>query len=40
MASAADKYCTFLISTEKSSSFQQEEICKDLESTDVALKVK
>lgn len=40
MSSAADRNCTFLISTEKSSSVQQEEICKDLESPDIALKVK
>lgn len=40
MASQADKNCTYLISTEKSSSFQQEEICKDLESPEVATKIK
>ena len=40
MSSANDKNCTFLISTEKSSSVQQEDICKDLESPEVATKVR
>lgn len=40
MSSSADRNCTFLISTEKSSSVQQEEICKELESTDIAMKIK
>ena len=40
MTSAADKNCTFLISTEKSSSVQQEDICKDLESPEVPNKIR
>lgn len=40
MASVVEKNCTFLISTEKSTSVQQEDICKDLESTDINVKVK
>lgn len=40
MTSAIDKNCTFLISNEKSGSVLQEDICKDLESTDVTLKIK
>lgn len=40
MASQSDKNCTFLISTEKSASIQQDDICKDLENADVAIKIK
>ena len=40
MASQSDKNCTFLISTEKSASIQQDDICKDLEDADVAIKIK
>ena len=40
ITSAIDKNCTFLISNEKSTSVQQEEICKDLESTDVNNKIR
>ena len=40
MTSSIDKNCTFLISTEKSGSVQQDEICKDLENSDVAVKIK
>jgi hypothetical protein len=40
MSSSADKNCTYLISTEKSSSVQQDEICKDLENVEVASKIK
>ena len=40
MTSSIDKNCTFLISTEKAGSIQQEEICKDLENSDVAMKIK
>jgi hypothetical protein len=40
MSSSSDKYCTFLISTEKSSSIQQEDICKDLENPEVASKIR
>lgn len=40
MTSTADKNCTFLISTEKVGSIQQEEICKDLETTEVASKIR
>lgn len=40
MSSSNDKNCTFLVSTEKSGVAQQEDICKDLESHDVALKAK
>eukprot|EP01035_Chromulina_nebulosa_P019621 gene19621-25530_t len=39
-SSAIDKYCTFLISTEKSTQIQQEEICKDLESNEITNKIK
>jgi hypothetical protein len=38
--SAIDKNCTFLISNDKSGSIQQEEICKDLESSDVNSKIR
>lgn len=38
--SQSDKNCTFLISTEKSSTTQQEDICKDLENADVQIKIK
>ena len=37
---SSNDYCTYLISTEKSTSVSQEEICKDLESTDVNIKIK
>lgn len=40
ITSAIDKNCTFLISNEKSASIQQEEICKDLESSDVNNKIR
>ena len=39
-SSAIDKNCTFLIANDKSGSVQQEEICKDLESSDVNSKIK
>ena len=38
--SQSDKNCTYLISTEKSASVQQEDICKDLENVEVASKIK
>ncbi len=38
--SQSDKNCTYLISTEKSASVQQEDICKELENPDVAVKAK
>lgn len=38
--SAIDKNCTFLISTDKASGIQQEDICKDLESNDVSIKIR
>jgi coatomer subunit beta len=37
--SGLDKNCTFLISTEKANSIQQEDICKDLESPEIENKV-
>lgn len=40
MTSVVEKNCTYLISTEKSTSFQQEDICKDLESKTNSVKVK
>ena len=40
MSSAIDKNCTFLIANDKSASVSQEEICKDLESTEVGSKVR
>jgi len=40
MTSSADRNCTYLISTEKSSSVLQEDICKDLESQDIQIKIK
>ncbi len=40
MTSAIDKNCTFLISNEKASGLQQEDICKDLESNDVEIKIR
>lgn len=40
MISAIDKNCTFLIANDKSSGVQQEDICKDLESNEVASKVR
>ena len=40
MSSTADKNCTFLISTERSTSIQQEDICKDLENADIPIKVR
>ena len=40
MASVIDKNCTFLINTEKSGSISQEEICKDLESAEVQVKIR
>jgi len=38
MATANDKNCTFLVCTEKSGVAQQEDICKDLESSDNTIK--
>ena len=40
MTSSADRNCTYLINTEKSSSVQQEDICKDLESPELPVKIK
>jgi coatomer subunit beta len=40
MTSAVDKNCTFLIASEKTSQVQQEDICKDLESNDIQIKIK
>lgn len=40
MSSASDRNCTYLISTEKSSSVLQEDICKDLENSNVETKIK
>jgi hypothetical protein len=40
MTSAIDKNCTFLILNERSSSVSQEDICKDLESSDVQNKIR
>lgn len=40
MSSQSDRNCTFLISTEKSASIQQDDICKDLENQDVEIKIK
>jgi len=40
LTSAIDKNCTYLISNDKLASLQQEDICKDLESADVANKIK
>jgi hypothetical protein len=40
MATALDKNCTFLISTEKAGTLQQEDILKDLESSDVNSKIR
>lgn len=40
MISAIDKNCTFLISNEKSTGASQEDICKDLESSDVNSKIR
>lgn len=40
MSSQSDKNCTFLISTEKSATIQQEDICKELENADVSIKIK
>jgi hypothetical protein len=40
MTSAIDKNCTFLISSEKSTGLQQEDICKDLESSDINIKTR
>lgn len=40
MTSSIDKNCTFLISTEKASGLQQDEICKDLESSDINNKIR
>lgn len=39
-SSTVDRNCTFLISSEKSSQLQQEEICKDLESNEIASKIR
>jgi coatomer subunit beta len=38
MSSVVEKNCTYLISTEKSTSVHQDDICKDLESSDIRLK--
>jgi len=40
MASQSEKNCTFLVSTEKSASIQQDDICKDLENIEVGVKVR
>lgn len=40
MSSTIDRNCTFLINTEKSSTIQQEDICKDLEQTDITIKIR
>ena len=40
MSSVIDKNCTFLISTEKSGSVPQEDVCKDIESSDVPTKIR
>ncbi len=40
MTSSVDKNCTFLISNDKFSGVQQEEICKDLESSDITVKTR
>ncbi len=37
--SSADKNCTFLISTEKSTGVHQDDVCKLLESNEVAQKI-
>jgi coatomer subunit beta len=37
--SGSDKNCTFLISTERATGVQQDDICKDLESSDIHVKV-
>ncbi len=38
-ASTNDKNCTFLIGTEKSSGVNQDDVCKDLEKSDVNCKI-
>ena len=38
VASGVDKNCTFLVSTDKSGSLSQEDICKELESSDIDVK--
>lgn len=38
--STIDKNCTYLISTEKSTTVQQEDICKDLESNEINNKIR
>jgi hypothetical protein len=38
--STIDKNCSYLISTEKSTTVQQEDICKDLESSEMSNKIK
>ena len=38
-ASTNDKNCTFLIATDRSSGINQEDVCKDLEKSEVASKV-
>ena len=40
MTSQSEKNCTFLITTEKSSSIQQDDICKDLENSEIPIKVR
>ncbi len=37
--SSADKNCTFLISTEKSTQHQQDDVCKLIESSEVPKKI-
>lgn len=38
-ASTNDKNCTFLIATDRSSGINQDDVCKDLEKSEVASKV-
>jgi coatomer subunit beta len=37
--SGVDKNCTFLVSTEKSTQHQQDDVCKLIESTDIPNKI-
>jgi coatomer subunit beta len=38
-ASTNEKNCTFLISTEKASAINQDDVCKDLEKSEVSSKI-
>ena len=40
MSSSIDKNCTFLVATDRSSSLTQEDICKDIESGEIPLKIR